>query len=138
MNVEKSQLVIAVLLGIGLNFLLPFTYNSNGLVAKSIFSVDNYGLSLFYAFLFLLLLSTVTKKDINNKGKLLLDKPKNIPTTILRSVLEIVFGLVLLFLVPLFGGAILYWSGIPMELVVLVCLGYIGGLIYLGKKYYWK
>lgn len=134
----RNNLVSKSLIGgIILNFIFPFTFNGD-FVTKPVFSWGNPALILFYALLLLILFSAVSKKDTENKGKVLLDKRREIPKTMLRSVLEMILGIIFLFLAPLIGGAILFWSGLSIKLVVLVCIGYIAILVYLGKKYYWK
>jgi hypothetical protein len=141
---KYNQLLLRAFLGgVILNFILPFTFNNSSLVTKEIFSIGNPALILFYTFLLLILFSLVSKKDIENRKKgiikgIEIDKPKEITKKILRSVLEMVFGIVFMFLVPLIGGAMLFWSGLSIKLTVAVCIVYIAILVYLGKKYYWK
>ncbi len=139
MHSKSNQLMLkALLAGVVLNFILPFTYSNRDLALKEIFSVGNPLLILPYAFLAFIAFYTITQKDLDNKGRIVLDKPKDIPKTILKSVLEIIFGIIFIFLVPLLGGAILFWSSISIKLVVLICISYIAVLAFLGKKYYWK
>jgi hypothetical protein len=134
----NRKITIVIIGAVLLNFILPFTFSNGDLVTKRIFSIGNPVLILFYIFLLLILLSTVSQKDINNEGKVILDKPKDIPKTIIRSVLEMIFGIIFIFFVPLIGGAFLFWSGVSIELVAVICISYIAFIVYLCKKYYWK
>lgn len=129
----------ALIGGIILNFVLPFTYNNGNFVTKPVFSWGNPALILFYALLVLILFSAVSKKDTENKGKILLDKPMEIPKTILRSVLELLFGIIFLLVIPVIGSLYLYWNlGLSGNLTILIFLGYVMLLVTVIKKIYWS
>lgn len=138
--VEKRLLIRSLIIAFVINLLLPFTYHS-GLVTKPIGSVGNLKLVIVYFFYILttLVCAVLFSKPEDDHRSIKLDRKGEIVKNGLRATGLIIFGIIFLFLIPLFAAFFLVVGAhLPGLVVFAIVYLFQIGVVYIAAKFFIK
>ena len=121
------------------SYSLPFDFTNNGeLIIKENDGFGNPLMVIFVMAILVLLFYSVSQKDIDNHGKVRLDKVRDIPVTLIRGILEVIFSIVFFLILPTFVAFFCYFAfNLSVGFTMIIGMAVLFGTVLLAKKYYW-
>lgn len=133
------QLFIVLFFGLFFSYFLPFEITNKGeFIMKETTRLGDPLMVILVIALLSLFFSTVSKKDIENNGRIQFDKLRDVPMNFIKGVLEVIFSIIFFLIVPTYVSFFCYGVfnvGVAFSMFIGVAVLY--AMVSLAKKYYW-